>query len=76
MPFSARGAHYYGNAHSFLNCKVSHESLADKVYEKLQKEKQNYGTINCESCGAFITVAVRGTEWETRIFSRGVSKER
>lgn len=77
MPFSSRGAQYFGNALKFLNCKINHEKLADDLYGEMQKSSQFYGTTNCHECGAFITVSVRGNgEWEHKIFSRGNGKER
>lgn len=79
MPFGERGTQYkyYGNADKFLACIIDHEAIGSNLYAKLVSEEKSYGTASCESCGAFVTVTVRGCgEWETKIFSRGGSKER
>jgi hypothetical protein len=76
MPPSSRGSQYIGNAHAFLSCRVNHEKLADDLYSQMFEEGKPFGETTCESCGAYITVSLRGIEWETKIFSRGPSKER
>jgi hypothetical protein len=76
MPFSSRGAQYYGNASKFLCCGVDHDKLANELYSEMFVNKESFGKTTCENCGAYITVSIRGTEWETKIFSRGPSKER
>ncbi len=77
MPFSSRGAQYYGNALSFLNCKNDHDQMANSLYVQLKEAGKANGTSSCPSCGAYITVSVRPQgEWEHKIFSRGRGKER
>lgn len=76
MPFSSRGAQYYGQAHDFLNCLVDHDNVANKLYEDLSKGGESFGQTNCESCGALVIVSLRGLEWETKVFSRPSLKER
>jgi len=71
MPFSCRGAQYYGEAHAFLNCRFDHDQIANKLYEELAKKSEFYGNTDCPGCGAFITVSRRGGgEWEVKVFSR------
>jgi hypothetical protein len=76
MPPGSRGSQYIGNAHAFLNCRQDHEKLANDLYSKICLVKEPFGKSTCENCGAYITVSIRGVEWESKIFSRGLSKER
>lgn len=55
---------------------MDHEAKADKLYGDLVKGRKNFGALTCDRCGAYITVSIRGLEWETRVFSRGSGKER
>lgn len=72
MPLHARGAYYFGKVANFMKCPISHEELADKIYEQmLSKEGQKYGTQTgkCENCQTIIVVSARPNgEWETRYF--------
>ena len=76
MPIGSRGAQYYGNALTFLNCRENHEKLADDLYSKAFKNKEPFLKTECGKCGAYITVSIRGSEWESRIFERAPGKER
>jgi len=77
MPFSSRGAKYYGNIHDLLNCGGNHDKIADALYNQLQSQGEVYGTTECGKCGAFITVSVRGNgEWEHREFAKKGGQER
>lgn len=76
MPIGSRGAQYYGNALAFLSCRENHEKLADDLYSQAFKTKEPFSKTECVKCGAYITVSIRGTEWESRIFERSPAKER
>lgn len=76
MPIGSRGAQYYANALPFLSCREDHEKLANDLYSKIFTNKEIFGKTECQNCGAYITVSIRGTEWESKIFERGPGKER
>lgn len=76
MPIGSRGAQYYGNALTFLNCREDHEKLANDLYSKTFINNEPFAKTECGNCGAYIIVSIRGAEWETKIFSRGLGKER
>lgn len=76
MPIGSRGAQYYGKALAFLSCRENHEKLANDLYSQAYIRKEPFAKTECGKCGAYITVSIRGVEWETKIFSRGLGKER
>jgi hypothetical protein len=76
MPPSSRGSQYIGNAHAFLNCRVDHDKIANDLFSKISSNGETYTTEDCSECGAYIVVSKRESEWETKVFSRGPSKER